>query len=74
MLYNEDLSDLGGVQLCFQSGRRHQRSLERQAQANDLHKKSVFVALTHKGDAVEAALDYKAIAAAFSVVGSFWKG
>ncbi|VDP39838.1 unnamed protein product [Heligmosomoides polygyrus] len=68
-LCGSEYPDGGDSKAIHESGRRHQRSLERQAQANDLHKKSVFVALTHKGDAVEAALDYKAIAAAFSVFG-----
>nr|CDJ94587.1 Nucleotidyltransferase domain containing protein [Haemonchus contortus] len=52
------------------SGRRHQRSLERQAQAAELPKKSVFVALTFKHNAGDEILDPKVIASAFSTFGN----
>ncbi|VDO66457.1 unnamed protein product [Haemonchus placei] len=69
-LCNSEYPDGGDSKSIHESGRRHQRSLERQAQAAELPKKSVFVALTFKHDAGDELLDPKVIASAFSTFGN----
>ncbi|KAK6011377.1 hypothetical protein OSTOST_23543, partial [Ostertagia ostertagi] len=68
-LCNSEYPDGGESKSIHESGRRHQRSLERQAQAAELPKKSVFVALTFKRGAGDEVLDPKVIASAFSIFG-----
>ncbi|KAK6055287.1 nucleotidyltransferase domain protein [Cooperia oncophora] len=68
-LCNSEYPDGGESKSIHESGRRHKRSLERQAQAAELPKKSVFVALTFKRGAGDEVLDPKVIASAFSAFG-----
>ncbi|WKY01488.1 hypothetical protein Q1695_015471 [Nippostrongylus brasiliensis] len=68
-LCNSEYPDGGDSKSIHESGRRHKRSLERQAQAAELPKKSVFVALIHKGGTGDVSVDYNTIATAFSVFG-----
>ncbi|RCN27729.1 hypothetical protein ANCCAN_26535 [Ancylostoma caninum] len=71
-LCGSEYPDGGESRTIHESGKRHQKAVERRAQAAELPKKTVFVALVSKGEAGYNSIHSNAIAAAFQ--GVVWRG
>ncbi|VDK51648.1 unnamed protein product [Cylicostephanus goldi] len=61
--------DGGQSQTIHESGKRHQKAVERHMQAAELPKKTVFVALVSKGEAGYSSVDSDTLTAAFRTFG-----
>ncbi|KAK6744879.1 hypothetical protein RB195_011539 [Necator americanus] len=68
-LCGSDYPDGGDSKNIHESGKRHQKAVERRAQAAELPKKTIFVAFARKGDTKYSSVDSNTIAAAFQSFG-----